>query len=65
MKKLPQVLLAMFACALVFAAPAHAYVDPGTGNFIFQLVLGTIVGATATFRIWWVRVLALVKLRAK
>jgi hypothetical protein len=55
----------MLACAALFAPPAHAYIDPGTGNFIFQLLLGTIVGAAATFKIWWARVLAFVKPKAK
>ena len=65
MRKLPEVLFVMLACAAFFAPPAHAYIDPGTGNFIFQLLLGTIVGAAATFKIWWARVLAFVKPKAK
>lgn len=65
MKRLPEVLFAMLAWTVVLAAPAQAYIDPGTGNFIFQLMLGTIVGAVATFKIWWSRVLAFVKAKPK
>lgn len=60
-----EVALLLLAWTLVFTQPAHAYIDPGTGNFIFQLLLGTIVGAMATFKIWWSRVLAFVKPKSK
>ncbi len=32
-------------CFYVFAVPAHAYLDPGTGSFIFQIMVGAVVGA--------------------
>jgi hypothetical protein len=29
---------------LFFTQPADAYIDPGTGSFIFQMVVGAILG---------------------
>lgn len=65
MKNLSPILVAVAGWTLLCAAPAQAYLDPGTGNFIFQLLLGTIVGAAATFKIWWSRVLAFVRPKPK
>jgi hypothetical protein len=36
------------AGALVFfAEPAFAYIDPGSGSYLIQLLIGTVVGAGA------------------
>ncbi len=36
-----------------------AYLDPGSGSLIVQLLLAAIVGILATFRLWKARLLAL------
>lgn len=38
---------------------AHAYLDPGTGSMIIQIVAGAVLGATLTVKMWWFRVKAL------
>ena len=45
-------------CALLVAAPAHAYIDPGTGSMILQGVLASIAGALLALRLYWSRVKA-------
>lgn len=35
---------------LVFVAPAHAYVDPGSGSMLVQLILGGAMAAIVMFR---------------
>jgi len=40
----------------VFAAPAYAYLDPGTGSYIFQLLLAGIVGLGFVIKIFWGRI---------
>lgn len=42
---------AMLGFAL--AEPAHAYLDPGTGSFIFQLIIAGILGALFLFKAYW------------
>ena len=37
--------IAQFAIACLFALPAHAYVDPGTGSMAIQFIIGGIVAA--------------------
>ena len=50
-------LVAFVAYFLVAAAPAaHAYVDPGTGSYIFQLVVGALLGAAVAVKVFWRRI---------
>ena len=39
-------------------APAHAYLDPGTGSAIIQGLIATIAALGATFRIYRYRIMA-------
>jgi len=34
---------------------AHAYLDPGTGSFVLQLIVGGAIAAAATVRLYWER----------
>lgn len=36
---------------LLFADNAHAYLDPGTGSFIFQLALGALLGGIVAIKV--------------
>ena len=55
--RLPPVRTAVLAAAFVVFAPAsaHAYLDPGTIGMIWQLVVGSIVGALVAGRFYWER----------
>jgi hypothetical protein len=37
------------------AAPAYAYVDPGTGGMLIQLVTGGVAGLLVLARLYWAR----------
>ncbi len=41
---------------MVFALPAHAYLDPGTGSYIFQLLLAGVVGLAFVIKVFWSRI---------
>ena len=49
----------VFAVWLVFvcATPAYAYVDPGSGGMLVQLLLGGVAGAAVIVRLYWQRLL--------
>lgn len=53
----PGLLAAVFLFLLLEAAPAYAYVDPGTGGMLVQLLLGGVIGALVLFRSGWQRVI--------
>ncbi len=40
-----------------------AYLDPGSGSLIVQILVAIIVGALATFRFWKARLLSLLGIR--
>jgi hypothetical protein len=40
---------------LFFTGPAWAYLDPGTGSMMLQLLLGGIAGALVVGKLYWYR----------
>lgn len=51
---LPAVMLA-FVTLLTVNGPAYAYIDPGTGGMLLQLLLGGIAGALVVMKLYWHR----------
>jgi hypothetical protein len=45
---------------LVTVPAAHAYVDPGTGSYVFQVLVGIFLAAAVTIKLWWRRLWALI-----
>lgn len=52
----PVFLIAVVLFAIVPAQPAHAYLDPGTGSLVFQLLIGAVLGGIVTIKMYWVRI---------
>ena len=40
----------------VFVKDVRAYIDPGTGSYIFQLLIGVFVGLLFTLKLYWKKV---------
>ncbi len=38
---------------LILGSEAHAYMDPGTGSYIFQLLLAGLLGALFAIKTYW------------
>jgi len=55
----------LFLCGFLFAfnpfLAAWAYLDPGTGSMVLQLLLGGIAGAVLIVKLYWRRFLNLFK----
>lgn len=51
-------LITLLSLALVFflRSNAHAYLDPGTGSYIFQVLAATLLGTLFSLRIFWARI---------
>ena len=49
------VALALAAALGLMAAPAHAYLDPGTGSYVFQMVAAALVSVGFLARAYWHR----------
>jgi len=37
----------------VFISDAYAYLDPGTGSVIIQVIIAALVGVTITIKLYW------------
>jgi uncharacterized membrane protein len=50
-------ILVFTVCFVLLSLPiARAYVDPGTGSYVFQLLIGALLGATVAVKIFWKRI---------
>ena len=57
---LGQKLLA-FCCLLILSAPAHAYVDPGTGSLAVQFLIGGAVALLFTLKTYYYAIRAKIR----
>lgn len=55
------VLVALFI--FTSTAPAFAYLDPGTGSMVLQILAGGVAGAIVIIRLYWKRFLVLIGAR--
>lgn len=46
---------ALVLIALLMARPAEAYIDPGSGSMLVQLVTGGVAGGLVLARLYWKR----------
>ncbi|MFH1731442.1 MAG: hypothetical protein ABIF82_07310 [Planctomycetota bacterium] len=46
--------------ALVLCRPAYAYLDPGTGSFVIQILIAGLVAGGFAFKIFWKRLVIFV-----
>jgi len=46
----------LFASVLRVDAPAYAYLDPGTGSMLVQLLLGGVAGVLVVGKLYWHRI---------
>lgn len=50
------VLLILTLYGFLLPVRAHAYLDPGTGSYLFQLALATIAGGLFAIALFWRRI---------
>ena len=43
----------VFALTLEISRPAFAYLDPGTGSIVLQLLLGGVAGGLVVCKLYW------------
>jgi hypothetical protein len=49
---------ALLLFALLLPSTAHAYLDPGTGSYVLQILIGTVLGGLFALGMFWRRVVA-------
>jgi hypothetical protein len=40
----------------IWSPPAYAYLDPGTGSILLQVILGGIAGALVAGKLYWSKI---------
>lgn len=49
------------AIVLLLARPAAAYLDPGTGSYLFQVLVASVLGALFAIKLYWARLVSRLK----
>lgn len=57
-KCLANSLVLVILLLLASSHDAHAYLDPGTGSYVVQLILAALVGAGFAVKIYWGKIKA-------
>jgi len=63
MRKITMTSLSGVCGVFLLASPAHAYLDPGSGSMLLQLLLGGVAGAVVVLKLYWQRLLHFLGLR--
>ncbi len=45
----------------IFDSKAHAYLDPGTGSYVFQILIAFVVGGLFAIKIFWSKIIIYLK----
>jgi len=56
MLKFLKLILIFVLVPLIFPKTAHAYLDPGSGSYLIQVIVATLAGAGYFFRANWGKV---------
>lgn len=51
----------VLSLALCFPQPVHAYIDPGTGSFIIQMLMAGALGLFFTLKVFWKKIITYFK----
>jgi len=47
----------------ILRGPVFAYLDPGTGSMLVQLLVGGVAAAAVAIKLYWFRILRLLRIR--
>ena len=50
-------------CASLYSAAAYAYLDPGSGSVLLQVILGGLAGLAVAGKLFWHRILEFLRIR--
>jgi hypothetical protein len=51
--------------SFVTVSSAHAYIDPGSGSYFFQLLVGGLLGAAVAVKVFWRRIWSFLTRRSR
>lgn len=57
--------ITFFLMTFFLPRSAHAYLDPGTGSLILQIIIGVVIAVGATVKFYWYRITKVFRNRKK
>ncbi len=54
--KLVEVTLIVLFLSVVYATPVYAYLDPGSGSYLLQIIIAGLVGGLFTIKTFWFQI---------
>lgn len=58
-------IILLAVCFVAMPTDAHAYLDPGTGSMIIQMIIGAIAAGLLTMKFYWHKITTFFKDRKK
>jgi len=55
-RKILSILILIVAVHMVLSKNAHAYLDPGTGSYIFQVLMAGLIGGLYAIKVYWQKI---------
>ncbi|MCG2810131.1 MAG: hypothetical protein L6428_01570 [Candidatus Aminicenantes bacterium] len=55
-KNLGKPFLLLSAFCLLFPRYSHAYIDPGTGSYVFQIIIAAFVAVAFAVKVYWQKI---------
>ncbi|HUU05497.1 MAG TPA: hypothetical protein VMZ49_06405 [Patescibacteria group bacterium] len=52
-KNLGKLFLLLLAFCLLFPRYSYAYIDPGTGSYVFQIIIAAFVALSFAVKVYW------------
>jgi len=53
--------IALIIAAVILLPSAYAYLDPGSGSMLIQIIFGSILGALFTLKMYWKKIVKYIK----
>jgi len=50
-----------FLLYVMYPQEAYAYLDPGTGSYFFQILIGVLLGALFAIKLYWGKIIIFLK----
>lgn len=57
------VIIGVVALTLTLPSNIYAYLDPGTGSYVLQMLLAVLFGALFAVKLWWEKIKLFLKYR--
>lgn len=59
--KILKTLSVFIVVSLIFPSSTYAYLDPGSGSYVFQMFIALFIGIIVAMKTYWRRLLSIVK----